>query len=107
MKLAAMFKNDSNGGLSDQLKQFLENNVADLNILAVSFDGPIAIVVREDGNSVFPAPELCNNLPSFGITEEELYVAALKPPEEHFMRLIYDTALGKGCCDVLVDETVE
>lgn len=107
MKLVAMFKNDSNGGLSNQLRQFLESSVAGLNLLAADFDVPIAIVVREDGNTVFPAQDLCNNLPAFGVTEEELHSAALKPPEEHFMRLIYDTALGKGCCDVLVDQAVE
>lgn len=104
MKLSAHFNNDSHGGLSPQLEAFLTMNLPAVNELLKSVSAPAAVVVREDGNTAFFAKDMHAHLSSFGITEGDLFRAALQKPADLHLRMVYMTALGAGAVDVFIEE---
>ena len=103
MKLSATFKNDSNGGLSNQLKEFLTTNLDDVNKVVKNMKAPAVAIVREDGTTAFPIEDTRAHLASAGV-KGELFRACLTPPEEGHLRLVYLlTGIGEGAVDVLIE----
>jgi hypothetical protein len=104
MKLAALFKNDSHGGLSAQLEELLTKNLDTANDLLQDTKRPTAIIVLDSGLLTMPRNELVHHLAPYGIKSTGEYEGVLRPSEEGFARMVYKTALGNGFCDVLVEE---
>jgi len=103
MKLAATYKNNSDGAVSPELVAFLQQNLDDVNTLVRGMKPPAAVIVTGDGNTAFDSPSIRAHLEVAGVTEGELFRTCLKPPEDGYARVVYLAPFGSGAVDMLIE----